>query len=94
MDKSKIKVAAASSVPCVAGSIAYQLREHGAATVQAIGAGAVNQSVKALIVARGYMEVEGITLTFKPSFTSIEIDGQDMTAIVFDAICTGGNHGS
>lgn len=91
MEKSKIKVAAASSVPCVAGSIAHQLREHGSVVVQAIGAAAVNQSVKALIVARGYLEVEGSTLTFKPSFASLEIDGQDMTAIVFDAQATGGN---
>lgn len=76
-----IKVAAKSRSTSVAGAIAGVIREHGRAEVQAIGAGAVNQAVKAAAIARGYLELEGIDIVFIPSFVEVEIEGQGRTAI-------------
>ena len=59
------------------------VREDGAAEVQAIGAGAVNQAVKAIAITRGYVAPNGIDLVVIPAFTDIEIDGQQRTAIKF-----------
>jgi stage V sporulation protein S len=76
-----IKVAAKSRSTSVAGAIAGVIREHGRAEVQAIGAGAVNQAVKAAAIARGYLQLEGIDIVFIPSFVEVEIEGQGRTAI-------------
>ena len=76
-----IKVAAKSRSTSVAGAIAGVIREHGRAEVQAIGAGAVNQAVKAAAIARGYLELEGIDIVFIPSFVEVDIEGQGRTAI-------------
>jgi stage V sporulation protein S len=76
-----IKVAAKSRSTSVAGAIAGVVRESGRAEVQAIGAGAVNQAVKATAIARGYLELDGIDIVCVPSFVEIEIDGQERTAI-------------
>ena len=51
------------------------------AEVQAIGAGAVNQAIKAIAIARGYLEGDEIPIHCIPYFTEIEIDGQERTAI-------------
>ena len=72
-----IKVAARSRSTAVAGAIAGVIREHGRAEVQAIGAGAVNQAVKAAAIARGYLELDGIDAVCIPSFVEVEIDGQE-----------------
>ena len=75
---------ATSSVPSsVAGAIAGMIREKGYCELQAIGAGAVNQSVKAIAIARGYMAPSGIDLVCIPAFVDVKIGGEDRTAIKF-----------
>lgn len=76
-----IKVKASSRTAAVAGAIAGVVREHKRAEVQAIGAGAVNQSIKALVLAKGYLAEDGITVIFSPEFVDVDIDGKVRTAI-------------
>ena len=76
-----IKVAASSRSTSVAGAIAGICREHGRAEVQAIGAGAVNQAIKAIAIARGYLALDGIDVICIPTFVEIAIEGQERTAI-------------
>src|SRR5512140_277866 len=78
-----IKVSATSRSTAVAGAIAGVMREHHFAEVQAIGAGAVNQAVKALAIARGYLDGDGIDIMCTPQFMDIDIDGQERTAVRF-----------
>jgi stage V sporulation protein S len=76
-----IKVAGTSRTSAVAGAIAGIVREHHGAEVQAIGAGAVNQAMKALIVATGYLELDGIRVRCVPEFIDVTIDESVRTAI-------------
>jgi stage V sporulation protein S len=76
-----IKVSSTSRTSAVAGAIAGVIREHEKAEVQAIGAGAVNQSVKAIAIARGYLQEDGIDITCIPEFTTVMIDENERTAI-------------
>jgi stage V sporulation protein S len=76
-----IKVSATSRTSAVAGAIAGVIREHKHAEVQAIGAGAVNQAIKALILATGYLEGDGIYIVCKPEFVDVEIGENVRTAI-------------
>lgn len=76
-----IKVSAQSRSTAVAGAIAGVMREHGYAEVQAIGASAVNQAIKAVAIARGYLEQDNIDLAIVPSFTEVDIDGNERTAV-------------
>src|SRR5947208_17168040 len=78
-----IKVSATSRSTAVAGAIAGVMREHKFAEVQAIGAGAVNQAVKALAIARGYLDGDGIDIMCMPQFMEVDIDGQERTAVRF-----------
>jgi len=78
-----IKVASVSKVISVAGAIAGVIRENGCAEVQAIGAGAVNQAVKAIAIARGYLALEGSDVVCFPTFVTVEIEGQERTALKF-----------
>jgi stage V sporulation protein S len=78
-----IKVSAKSRSTAVAGAIAAVMREHHYAEVQAIGAGAVNQAVKALAIARGYLEGDKIDIVCTPYFTEVDIEGQERTAVRF-----------
>lgn len=78
-----IKVSARSRSTAVAGAIAGVVREHNRAEVQAIGAGAVNQAVKAIAISRGYLAEDGIDVVFVPFFTETMIDGQERTALRF-----------
>lgn len=78
-----LKVSAQSKPKSVAGALAAVLREKGSAEVQAVGAGAVNQAVKAIAIARGYVAPNGIDLVAVPAFTEIDIDGEERTAIRF-----------
>jgi len=78
-----IKVSARSRSTAVAGAIAGVMRQHHSAEVQAIGAGAVNQAVKALAIARGYLERDEIDIVTTPYFTEVDIDGQERTAVRF-----------
>jgi stage V sporulation protein S len=76
-----IKVAGTSRTAAVAGAIAGIVREHHRAEVQAIGAGAVNQAMKALILATGYLELDGIQIRCVPEFIDVTIDENVRTAI-------------
>ncbi len=76
-----IKVAGRSRSTAVAGAIAGVCREHGRAEAQAIGAGAVNQAIKAVIIARDYLALDGIDVICIPSFVEVTIDDQERTAI-------------
>jgi stage V sporulation protein S len=76
-----IKVSATSRTSAVAGAIAGVVREHHKAEVQAIGAGAVNQAVKALIVATGYLRLDGIHVRFVPEFAEVTIEDKVRTAV-------------
>jgi stage V sporulation protein S len=78
-----LKVSAQSNPKSVAGALAAVLREKGTAEVQAVGAGAVNQAIKAVAIARGFVAPNGIDLICIPAFTEITIDGEERTAIRF-----------
>lgn len=78
-----IKVSARSRSTSVAGAIAGVIRESGVVEVQAIGAGAVNQAVKAMAIARGYLERDSLDLNFQPFFVDVDIEGQERTAVRF-----------
>ncbi len=76
-----LKVSSKSSPNAVAGALAGVIRERGNAEIQAIGAGALNQSIKAIAIARGFLAPSGINLICIPAFTDIEIDGEERTAM-------------
>jgi stage V sporulation protein S len=76
-----IKVSASSRTSAVAGAIAGVIRENKHAEVQAIGAGAVNQAVKALALATGYLRTDGIDVACVPEFVDVEIEEKVRTAI-------------
>lgn len=76
-----IKVSANSRTAAVAGAIAGVIREHKYAEIQAIGAGAVNQAMKALALATGYLKGDGIHVVCVPQFVDITIDDKERTAI-------------
>ncbi|RIL09874.1 stage V sporulation protein S [bacterium] len=78
-----IKVSATSLTTAVAGAIAGVIRESRHAHVQAIGASAVNQAVKAIAIARGYLQTDNIDIVCVPSFIDVDIGGQERTAIRF-----------
>ena len=76
-----IKVSATSRTSAVAGAIAGIIREHKHAEIQAIGAGAVNQAVKALVLATGYLRNDGINVSCVPEFADVSIEDKMRTAI-------------
>ena len=76
-----LKVSARSNPNSLAGALAGVLREKGGAEIQAIGAGALNQAVKSIAIARGFVAPGGIDLVCVPAFTDIDIEGEERTAI-------------
>jgi stage V sporulation protein S len=78
-----IKVSANSRTSAVAGAIAGVIRDHHRAEVQAIGAGAVNQAIKALVLATGYLKNDGINVSCVPEFADVTIEDKVRTAIKF-----------
>ena len=76
-----LKVSAKSNPNSVAGALAGVVREQGSAELQAIGAGALNQAVKAVAIARGFVAVQGIDLICIPAFTDLMVEGEEKTAI-------------
>ena len=78
-----LKVSAQSQPKAVAGALAAVLRERTAAEVQAVGAGVVNQAVKAIAITRGFVAPNGIDLVVIPAFSEIQIEGEERTAIKF-----------
>ncbi len=78
-----LKVASQSKPTAVAGAIAGVMREAGRVEVQAIGAGAVNQAIKSVVIARGYLAPSGIDLICIPAFIEVMVDNGERTAIKF-----------
>lgn len=76
-----LRVSAKSIPKSVAGAIAAVVRESGRVEVQAVGAGAVNQAMKAVAIARGFVAPNGIDLIAIPGFSEITINGEERTAI-------------
>ena len=76
-----LKVSTKSSPNSVAGAISGVVREHGSVEIQAIGAGASNQAIKAVALARGFLAPSGIDLICVPAFTTVAIDGEERTGI-------------
>lgn len=78
-----LKVSSQSNPNAVAGAIAGLLRESEKVEIQAIGAGAVNQAVKSIAVARGYVAPSGIDLVCIPAFSEVAVENEDRTGIKF-----------
>ena len=76
-----LKVSAKSNPNSVAGALAGVMREKGGAEIQAIGAGALNQAIKSVAIARGFVAPGGIDLVCVPAFADIQIEGEERTAI-------------
>lgn len=76
-----IKVSTKSNPSKVAGALANALREKDSLEIQAIGAGALNQAIKAIIIARGFVAPSGKNIGVIPAFTNILIDSEEKTAI-------------
>ena len=76
-----LKVSARSVPNSVAGAIAGVMRESGSVEIQAVGAGAANQAIKSVAIARGYLAPAGIDIICIPAFGTVSIDGEEKTAI-------------
>lgn len=76
-----LRVSAKSKPNTVAGAVAGVIRDQGTVEVQTVGAGALNQAIKAIAIARGFLTPAGIDLVCVPSFSNIDIDGNERTAI-------------
>lgn len=78
-----LKVSSKSNPNSVAGALAGVIREKGKTEIHAVGAGAINQAVKAVAIARGFVAPSGIDLVCIPAFSDINIEGEEKTAIKF-----------
>ncbi len=78
-----LKVSSNSQPKAVAGAVAAILRNGNPVEIQAIGAGAVNQAVKSIAVARGYVAPNGIDLVAIPAFLQLDVNGETKTSIKF-----------
>lgn len=76
-----LRVSSSSDPNKVAGALAGTIREHQEAELQTVGAGALNQAVKAIAISRGFLAPSGMDLVCWPSFIDIEINGNERTAI-------------
>ena len=76
-----LKVSSKSNPNSVAGALTNAFREKGSVEIQAIGAGALNQAIKAVAIARGFVAPSGKNLICIPAFADISIDGEERTAI-------------
>ena len=76
-----LKVSSQSKPSAVAGAIAGVIRDAGRAEVQAIGAGAINQAVKAVAIARGYLAPAGMDIVCVPAFVDVRVNNEDRTAM-------------
>ena len=78
-----LKISSKTRPVSLAGALTGVVREQGRAEMQAVGAGAVNQAVKAIAIARGYLAPSGIDLVCIPAFVDVKIDDTEKTAIRF-----------
>ena len=76
-----LKVSTKSNPNSVAGALAAIIKEKNVAEIQAVGAGAINQAIKAIAIARGFIAPSGKDIVCIPAFTDIIIDGEERTAI-------------
>ncbi|MGI6361949.1 MAG: stage V sporulation protein S [Bacillota bacterium] len=76
-----LRVSAKSVPNAVAGALAGVLREYGTVEIQTIGAGAINQAIKAVAIARGFVAPSGIDLICIPAFSDVVVCGEERTAI-------------
>ncbi|MDY4250914.1 MULTISPECIES: stage V sporulation protein S [unclassified Clostridium] len=76
-----LKVSTKSNPNSVAGALAAIIKEKNIVEIQAVGAGAINQAIKAIAIARGFVAPSGKDIVCVPAFTDIEIDGEERTAI-------------
>ncbi len=76
-----LKISTKSNPNSVAGAIAGLIKEKGKAEMQAIGAGAINQAIKAVAIARGFVAPSGVDLICIPAFTEVKIEEEDRTGI-------------
>ena len=82
-EESFLRVSAGSNPQSVASAIAHAIYDTRKVMLRAVGAGAVNQAVKAMAIARGYVAPRGLDLTVKPGFTTIQSRDGEISAIVF-----------
>jgi len=78
-----LKVSSKSQSKAVAGAMSLILEKDTKVTIQAIGAGAVNQAVKAIAIARGFLSPKGIEIYIQVSFVELSIDSKERTGIKF-----------
>jgi len=78
-----LKVSTKSQPKSVAGAIAAIVRNNESVEINTIGAGAVNQAIKSIAIARGFVAPNGIELVTIPAFSQIEVDGESKTSIKF-----------
>ncbi len=78
-----MRISAGSRPKAVAGAVAAVIRNEGSVELQAVGAGAVNQAIKAIAIARGFLAPNGINLVVIPAFVEIKISGEERTALKF-----------
>ncbi|KGK88481.1 MULTISPECIES: stage V sporulation protein S [unclassified Clostridium] len=78
-----LKVSSGSEPKSVAGALAAAIKERSSAELQAVGAGAVNQAIKAIAITRGFVAPNGIDLVVVPAFAEVNIEGEERTAIKF-----------
>lgn len=76
-----LKVGTKSNPNAVAGALANVIRQNGEVEIQAIGAGALNQAIKSIAIARGFVAPSGKNIICTPAFTDIMIEGEEKTAI-------------
>lgn len=76
-----LKVSTKSDTSKVAGAITNQIKENGKSEIQVIGAGALNQAMKAIIIARGFLVPSGIEIKVKPSFTTMFVENENRTGM-------------
>lgn len=76
-----LKVSSKSNPNAVAGAIAGMIKENKKVEIQAIGAGALNQAMKAVAIARGFVAPSGINLVCIPAFVDVEVEGEDRTGL-------------
>lgn len=82
MEKIELKVSSKSNPNSVAGAIAEFIKENDVINIKTIGAGALNQAMKAIAIARGFIVPQGIDIVCVPSFYRTEIDGDEISAIM------------
>jgi stage V sporulation protein S len=82
-EETLLRVSGSSNPQSVASAIAHAVYEKNTATLRAVGAGAVNQAVKAIAIARGYVAPRGFDLSCVPAFTTIDSREGDISAMVF-----------